>query len=239
MLIVKTAGCGVLGDWAKQQGIWYSYKATAKKGDVVLFDFTGNHKTRQHAGIVVSQSGNTLTTIEGNTSVSSNDNGGKVMKRTRYVSQVVGYIRPKWTQTQTASELVSIASGQTGVKESPANSNNVKYNTWYYGHAVSGSSYPWCAVFVCWCFAVLAGEISGGESTVKIELKVLRKGSKGNEVKALQRLLNSYIDAGLDVDGVFGDKTAAAVLAFKNKEWSGTHNSIVGAGTWERLLGVS
>lgn len=38
-----------------------------------------------------------------------------------------------------------------GVKESPLGSNNVPYNTWYYGHAVSGSKYPWCCVFVSWC----------------------------------------------------------------------------------------
>lgn len=29
--------------------------------------------------------------------------------------------------------------------------NNNKYNTWYYGHEVSGADYPWCAVFVSWC----------------------------------------------------------------------------------------
>lgn len=28
----------------------------------------------------------------------------------------------------------------------------MKYNTWFYGKAVSGSAYPWCCVFVCWCF---------------------------------------------------------------------------------------
>ena len=50
------------------------------------------------------------------------------------------------------SELLKIASNEVGVKESPAGSNNVKYNTWYYGHEVYGSSYPWCAAFVSWCF---------------------------------------------------------------------------------------
>ena len=34
---------------------------------------------------------------------------------------------------------------------SPANSDNVKYNTFYYGREVSGK-YPWCAVFVWWVF---------------------------------------------------------------------------------------
>lgn len=48
--------------------------------------------------------------------------------------------------------VLDTATKELGVKESPANSNNVKYNTWYYGKPVSGSSYPWCMVFVQWVF---------------------------------------------------------------------------------------
>ena len=53
----------------------------------------------------------------------------------------------------TVKEIIAIASKEIGVKESPANSNKVKYNTWYYGREVSGSAYPWCMVFVQWVFA--------------------------------------------------------------------------------------
>lgn len=52
----------------------------------------------------------------------------------------------------TVSELLEIARRQIGVKESPPKSNNVRYNTWYYGREVSGSAYPWCAVFVAFVF---------------------------------------------------------------------------------------
>lgn len=52
----------------------------------------------------------------------------------------------------TVSELLDIARKQIGVKESPPSSNNVRYNTWYYGREVSGSAYPWCAVFAAWVF---------------------------------------------------------------------------------------
>ena len=52
----------------------------------------------------------------------------------------------------TVSELLEIARRQIGVKESPPKSNNVRYNTWYYGREVSGSAYPWCMVFVQWVF---------------------------------------------------------------------------------------
>lgn len=52
----------------------------------------------------------------------------------------------------TAKHIIERAKGELGVKESPPNSNNVKYNTWYYGHQVNGASYPWCATFISWLF---------------------------------------------------------------------------------------
>lgn len=52
----------------------------------------------------------------------------------------------------TVSELLDIARRQIGTRESPPNSNNVRYNTWYYGREVSGAAYPWCMVFVQWVF---------------------------------------------------------------------------------------
>ena len=73
------------------------------------------------------------------------------------------------------------------------------------------------------------------ESTVSIELNVLRKGSKGEQVKALQRNLQSMgYDLG-PVDGDFGSKTDAAVRAYqKNK--SLVVDGIVGQQTWNKLL---
>lgn len=51
-----------------------------------------------------------------------------------------------------SEDIIKKAKAEIGTKESPPNSNNVKYNTWYYGHAVSGSNYPWCMVFQSWLF---------------------------------------------------------------------------------------
>ena len=233
----------MLGDWAKSHGYWHSYKEAAKPGDLVLFDFNGNHSYRQHVGIVVSQTGNTLTCIEGNTSVTSNDNGGSVMRRVRYVSQVVGYIRPPYNAKQTAADLLRIAAAQVGVKESPANSNNVKYNTWYYGKAVSGSAYPWCCVFCVWCFAVLAGEITGEsvpkttntEEYCNVTAKVLKYGSSGSAVKKLQILLNGLGYIAGSVDGKFGSKTSRAVSDYQ-KDNGLTVDGVVGNATWNKLI---
>ena len=52
----------------------------------------------------------------------------------------------------TVNDLLDIARKQIGVKESPPKSNNVRYNTWYYGREVNGKAYPWCAVYVAWVF---------------------------------------------------------------------------------------
>ncbi len=41
----------------------------------------------------------------------------------------------------TAEKILEIARSQIGTRESPANSDNVKYNTVYYGREVSGK-YP-------------------------------------------------------------------------------------------------
>ena len=52
----------------------------------------------------------------------------------------------------TGKDVLAVAVKELGVKEMPANSNNVKYNTWYYNRKVYGSAYPWCMVFVQWCY---------------------------------------------------------------------------------------
>lgn len=52
----------------------------------------------------------------------------------------------------TGKNILRVAVSQLGIKESPANSNRVKYNTWYYGKEVSGGAYPWCMAFVQWCY---------------------------------------------------------------------------------------
>lgn len=71
-----------------------------RPGDIVFFDFSGQKKKTEHVGIVkaVSQTGLTLTTIEGNTGTDSNANGGSVMERTRNVKYVTCAVRPKYPE---------------------------------------------------------------------------------------------------------------------------------------------
>ena len=48
----------------------------------------------------------------------------------------------------TVRELLDIARGELGYKETPANSNRTKYGAWY---GLDGQ--PWCVMFVEWVFA--------------------------------------------------------------------------------------
>lgn len=76
---------------------------------------------------------------------------------------------------------------------------------------------------------------TGGGKTVTIEMNVLSKGSKGEQVKTLQRLLTAIGYPCGAVDGSFGSNTLAGVRSFQkanNLEVDG----IVGKNTWTALL---
>lgn len=74
-----------------------------------------------------------------------------------------------------------------------------------------------------------------GVKTVKVELQQLEYGSRGTQVKTLQRLLNSlFYDCGA-VDGIWGKKTNNAVIAFQTDKGLEA-DGIVGSKTWAALL---
>jgi hypothetical protein len=83
------AYCPYIESFARKHGQWHSKPSP---GDLALFHF--GKKEAVHIGIVETVSGANFTCIEGNTSVSSNDNGGAVMRRNRQVSQCRGFYRP-------------------------------------------------------------------------------------------------------------------------------------------------
>lgn len=65
----------------------------------------------------------------------------------------------------------------------------------------------------------------------------LRRGSTGKVVKDLQLYLNAKTGAGLEPDGVFGDKTEEAVKAFQRDNGL-TDDGIVGPKTWVAMGGA-
>ena len=60
-------------------------------------------------------------------------------------------------------------------------------------------------------------------------------GSKGEEVRLLQEGLNRFGNYNLDTDGIFGDKTKAAVTDFQKKN-NLTVDGIAGENTWSALV---
>lgn len=74
------------------------------------------------------------------------------------------------------------------------------------------------------------------EKKVNVEIKVLKKGAKGDTVRALQALLVGYGHQ-IDVDGSFGGKTDTAVRAYQKANDLSVDGS-VGRKTWNKLLGV-
>ena len=83
-------------------------------------------------------------------------------------------------------------------------------------------------------------ETSQVEASVSIKLNELKKGSKGEQVKALQRMLYAmgYNIGSNPIDGDFGSKTDAAVRAYQ-KKYGLAVDGIVGVKTWCKILGVS
>ena len=170
----KCAGCTTLMNYYKAQG--QLVEGPYRPGDLVFFQFDKDAAS-DHIGIIEKDNGDTITTIEGNTSTSSDDNGGTVMRRTRKKSLIMAVARPKYPQKEVEK--------------------------------------------------------------VTIELSKLRKGSRGSEVKALQRLLiGSGFGCGASgADGIFGGDTLTAVKAFQKSNGLEA-DGIVGRDTWTKILGA-
>jgi len=76
------------------------YYGRDKPGDWALFNFQGG-MLAGHIGLVESVNANgTINTIEGNTSVTSQDNGGEVMQRVRELKYILGAYRPDYSIEQ-------------------------------------------------------------------------------------------------------------------------------------------
>ena len=112
----KTASCTALMKYAKNHGLWVT--SGFRPGDLILYNFNSDSYA-EHIGICESATKKTVTCIEGNTSTTSDDNGGKVMRRTRNLSVVLGAYRPKYAAASSPSEggvsvtLPMLASGSS------------------------------------------------------------------------------------------------------------------------------
>lgn len=58
-------------------------------------------------------------------------------------------------------DLIDVLLPEVGTKESPPGSNNVKYNTWFYGKEVSGKDKAWCMVLMSWGLYLIGRPLVG------------------------------------------------------------------------------
>lgn len=89
----------------------------------------------------------------------------------------------------TAKDVMDEAKKWIGTKESPAGSNNVIFNTKFYGHVVHGSDYPWCCAFVWYVHHAVGADAQFGEKTASCA-----QYEKNNSKYEIPKLQASYGD---------------------------------------------
>lgn len=97
----KTASCGMLLRWYKEQGLTVPVQQ-AQPGDIAIYNFSGTIEP-EHCGLIteVKMAITTIASvksIEGNTTASngSESNGGCVTEKIRYTKNIVAVCRPQY-----------------------------------------------------------------------------------------------------------------------------------------------
>ena len=117
---------------------------------------------------------------------------------------------------------IYIGNGQV-VESTPAWKNGVQITSLKARNWLKHGKLPWVEY-----------SVKEVKNTVSIELTVLRKGSKGKQVKTLQRLLNGF-GHNLDVDGSFGSLTESALKSYQ-KTYNLEVDGVCGSQSWKSLL---
>ena len=100
---MKSFYCPTVHEWGKEKGLIVP-TSEGQYGDIVLFDWNGDG-VADHIGLIISRNGNgTYETVEGNTAAYNYANGGYVLKMTRYYSNIIAIIRPKYESSKTEGE---------------------------------------------------------------------------------------------------------------------------------------
>lgn len=91
-LPIKTASCTELANWARNHKQWIT--KDFEPGDILFMHWGKNQTATEHVGVVEKVCGTYVVTVEGNTSLTSQDNGGAVMRRNRAYANITGAYRP-------------------------------------------------------------------------------------------------------------------------------------------------
>ncbi|WP_426347990.1 peptidoglycan-binding protein [Alloiococcus sp. CFN-8] len=229
----KTAYCPTLEGWGRSQGLVVG-KNSGTDGDIVLYDFKGRGEAT-HAGIIEKNNlDGSYTTIEGNTGINSDENGGTVMRRVRNTSVIRCIIRPKYLQ-----EPVNTTKTPNTIKEVQEYLNEkLKGNL-----SIDGSFGPLTnkALIMYWQSVVGSGlSVDGSfgpKSQAAASMNNLKKGDKEELVRIMQMALicRGYSLKPYGADGSFGPASETVLKSFQRYNRLSV-DGICGRKTWIALL---
>lgn len=218
----KSAYCPSIADYyiGKKQTV---SKSKGQAGDIVLFDWNQNNSS-DHIGIIEKKnSDGTYTCIEGNTAVGNNSNGGNVMRRTRYQSQISWICRPKYTEKE-AVKPVATTTNKLAVD------GEWGKTTTYKTQKVLGTKQD----------GIVSGQLNSCKQYLQgcltTSWKFVKYSAKGSDmVKAIQKLV------GAKVDGKMGKASVKAMQEFLNKKGfdCGAADGFMGSKTikaWQKYI---
>lgn len=251
-IVGKYAYCPYHVDYFKKKGWWLDREEKPQPGDIVFF---ANKGTACHVGIVETRNGTvSVTTIEGNTSASSNDNGGAVMRRVRGYGSVgsswyiLGFARPDYSGVP-GSTVPSEPETPSSPSVSVSNAGIADVQRWCdsaygYSQTIDGIWGPNTKKGLIIALqtelnvqfgAGLSVDGIWGPKTAAACVNV-KKGAQGNLTKTIQgRLICAGYSTG-GFDGIFGGQTHNAVCSFQRANGLSV-DGIVGKNTWKAMLG--
>lgn len=245
-IIGKYEYCPYHVSYFKKKGWWLDRSAKPQAGDIIFF---ANKGTACHVGIVEKRiSASQVQTIEGNTSTTSNDNGGRVMRRTRGYGSVgsswyiLGFARPVYGSE--SSSATSTSSSDKGYDKTPDTVLEIqKYMNQVYGSGLAedndfGSKTK--AAIVKEVQKIIGTKVDGdfgSKSKAAWGSRVVKSGSQGNLVRLCQMMLvcKGYEVGSAGCDGDCGSKTVAAIKKFQQAKGL-TADSKLGRNTAAKLF---
>lgn len=222
----KTAYCPSVKNWAKTNGLIVN-KDEARKGDLILFDWNKDG-IADHIGFVESYSDGEYVTIEGNTSVGNDSNGGEVMRRIRHMSQVCCIVRPRYSNDESQQSTNNVNNSEAWKGNKNFYLENSRVGVWQ--SAMNKG------------FDVNTLEVDnkfGAESQTFASIHLLWSGQRHNCITAirwLRKILRDvYEFTRLPYDGYWDDYLTTCVKRFQ-KNRGLTVDGIVGLETTYWLL---
>lgn len=228
----KCAYVPTIADYYIAQGQEVS-KYDGQCADLILFDWDKNGNS-DHIGLIISKNADgSYNTIEGNTSINNQADGGKVMIRTRYISNISHIFRPNYDKAENQPQ-------QEIKPQTKCDNATVELG---YQHALnfcgmrSKGAVLQEALNMDYGFKLAVDGVVGDNTKSALGSHYVQKGETQYMVTALEILLmiNGYDPKGVECAGVFGSGLEACVKQFQ-KDKRLTVDGVAGRNTFLELV---